>query len=218
MTLSRILPLLLFVGLGALAGCSRQAPVKALATPGTDFSRYRTYAIKPGNVVYPGAPEEERRDVVQRVQDAVATELEGRGMEPQPDNPDLIVTYTVGANQREVDVGAKRAPVGVDVREGGGNPYDEPGLVQARELPDAATDDELRRYNVEADLLIDLLDGKSRKLVWRATSVVDLAPARRSRSINQVVRKAFAGLPLGIVGRGLTTTTRPTTTPAPVER
>lgn len=191
---------ILALAAAALTGCSSQPRVKAQVTPGTDFSKYRTYAIKPGNVVFPGAPDTERQDVIQKLQDAIAAEMESRGLEPQPDAPDLIVTYTVGANPQQVAARGKRAPVGVDIRDPGGNPYDEPGLVMPRELPDASADTEIRRYNVEANVIIDLLDGRSRRLVWRATSVIDLTPTRRARSIDRVVRKAFADLPLGLRG------------------
>jgi hypothetical protein len=55
--------------------------------PGADVTRYQTYAIRPGNVAYPGAPEAQRAEIERRIQHAVAAELEGRGLEPQPEGP-----------------------------------------------------------------------------------------------------------------------------------
>ena len=183
-----------------VVGCAPQ--VRVQTTPGIDFTRYRTYAIRPGNVVYPGASEAQREEIVQRVQNAVAVELESRGLLPQPDGPDVIVTYTASA-QAQGASGAARAPEGQDVRGPGGNPYDEPGLVRARELPDAAADQEFRGRYGQGNLVIDLLDGKSRRLAWRAMASVELASDRRGRVIEQVVTKAFEELPLG--RRGATT-------------
>src|SRR4051794_37120560 len=171
MALPRCASILLMTVLGLAAGCAQQPRVRTSATAVVDFSRYKTYAIKPGNVVYPGASEAQRKEIDQRIQDAIAAELEGRGLVPQPDQPDVIVTYTAGAQQTAGggpwDKPGARAPEGVDVR-GGPSGYDEPGVVRPREWDDAAADAESRRRYLEGNLVIDLLDGKTRRLVWRA--------------------------------------------------
>ena len=189
--------LVLALAAAAAAGCSRQPRVTSTATPGTDFSRYRTYAIKPGNVVYPGAPPEQRDAITKRIQDALAAELEARGLEPQPEEPDLVVTYTAGARQAGGGAEMVRAPAGVDVRGPAGTGYDEPGVVMPREWPDAAADLETRGRYQEGTLVIDLLDGRSRHLVWRATADLELASDLGARRIDPTVARAFAGLPLG---------------------
>ena len=189
--------LVLGVAAAAAAGCAKQPRVTSTVTPGTDFSRYRTYAIRPGNVVYPGASAEKRDAIVQLIQDAVAAELEARGLQPQPDEPDLVVTYTAGARQMGGGPDLGRAPAGVNVRGPGGGGYDEPGAVVAREWPDAAADMESRERYQEGTLMIDLLDGKSRHLVWRATADAELASDGSGRRIAPIIARAFAGLPLG---------------------
>lgn len=216
---------IVFLVLGV--GCSQRPRVRTTVTPGTDFSKYHTYAIKPGNIVYPGSSAEARKDLEQRIQGAVAAELEGRGLTPQPDEPDLIVTYTASAQQ--VNPGAPGGgpsgaalPEGVDVRGGGGG-YDEPGLVQPREGIDPGTTAESNRRYREGNLVIDLLDGKTRRLVWRATSSeVELSADHNSRLLDSVVKRAFEGLNLGSApsehaGAGAATSrpaaTRPTTAP-----
>ena len=180
----------------AAAGCGSQATVRSQTTPGTDFRKYHSYAIKPGTIVYPGATEAQRTDIEKRIQDAVAAELEGRGLTPQPDEPELIITYTAGARQQDMAAGGERAPVGVDIRSNEGG-YDEPGQVRAREWPDAAADIQSRNRYTEGNLVIDLLDGKSRKLVWRATANLELASDRGGKQIPSIVAKAFQGVPLG---------------------
>jgi hypothetical protein len=193
MTLPR---LVCFLVAFACLGCSPKPRVRSQATPGTDFTKYHTYAIKPGNVAYPGAPESQRTEIAKRIQDAVAMELESRGLEPQPDEPDLVVTYTAGARQGGGAAVGVRAAEGVDAREPGGNPYDEPGALRAQELPDAAADAELRSHYLEGSLVIDLLDGKTRRLVWRATANLELASDRGGKLIGPTVKKAFADVPL----------------------
>lgn len=181
----------------AACGCARAPAVRANAMAGAaEFQRYRTYAIRPGNVVYPGAPAAQRAEIERRIQDAVAAELEARGLTPQPDGPDVIVTYTAGAQQREAAEQGARAPEGVDVRGPAGSGYDEPGAVRAREWPDADADLRSRRRYTEGNLVIDLLDGQSRKLVWRATANLELASDRGARMIDQVVARAFERYPV----------------------
>jgi hypothetical protein len=188
----RIAPLLAILA----TGCAPQPRIRTQVTPGTDFSKYHTYAIRPGNVVYPGASDGQRAEVEKRIQDAIARELESRGLIPQPDDPELIVTYTAGAQQQQKTAGAVDRPAeGVDIR--GPSGYDEPGQVRARELPDAAADMEFRRGYAEGNLVIDLLDAKTRRLIWRATVNLELASDRGGRLIDPIVAKAFADLPLG---------------------
>jgi hypothetical protein len=179
-------------------GCERGPAVRARAVGGGDFARYRTYAIKPGNVIYPGAPAEQREEIERRIQDAVAAELEARGLTPQPDEPDLVVTYTAGAQRAGAGGGTPpRAPVGVDVRGPTGGGYDEPGAVTAREWPDASADLADRRQYTGGNLVIDLLDGQTRKLVWRATAAdLEIASDRGARRIVQAVARAFERYPV----------------------
>src|SRR5688572_1814769 len=99
-----------------VVGCA-QPSVRVQTTPGIDFTKYRTYAIKPGNVVYPGSPEERREDIARRIQDAVAIELESRGLTPQPEQPDVVVTYTASAKAQDSSGSNTRAATGVNIRE-----------------------------------------------------------------------------------------------------
>jgi hypothetical protein len=222
MQLTRCVPLL-FAMMVLVGGCAHKPRVRTTVTPGTDFSKYHTYAIKPGNIVYPGSSLDARKELETRIQGAIAAELEGRTLVPQPDNPDLIVTYTASAQQ--VKTGGTSGgpeggalPEGVDVRGGGGG-YDEPGLVQAREPLDPGANAEWRRQYREGNLVIDLLDGKTRRLVWRATSSeVELASDKNSHLLDSVVQQAFAGLDLGSAANHAAMpasrpATRPTTAP-----
>ena len=203
-----------------ITGCAQRPRVRTTVTPGTDFSKYHTYAIKPGNIVYPGSSPDSRKELAERIQGAIAAEVEGRGLVPQPDNPDLVVTYTASAQQ--VNAGGPSGgpeggalPEGVDVRGGGGG-YDEPGLVRPREPEDPGATSEARRRYREGNLVIDLLDGKTRRLVWRATSSeVELASDRNSRLLDSVVRQAFEALNLGSApDHAAGPSSRPATSPA----
>jgi hypothetical protein len=194
----------LFSLMFVVGGCAMEPRVTTQPTPGTDFSKYRTYAIKPGNIAYPGMAEAPRAEVARRIQDAIARSLESRGLAPQPDEPDLVVTYTAGARQAGGPTGrAGHAPTGVDIRGPGGTGYDEPGMVQPREWDDPAAEYEARSggsgngYS-EGTVVIDLLDGNSRKLVWRARAEMEVASPRGARMIDSVVDRAFSEVSLGM--------------------
>ena len=203
MTSNRAVVTLLMTLAAACGGCARQPVVRANATGGGgDLARYRTYAIKPGAVVYPGAPDAQRQEIESRIQDAVAAELEARGLSPQPDGPDVIVTYTAGAQRQRMTREDVRAPQGVDVRGPAGTGYDEPGAVAAREWPDASADLESRRRYTDGNLVVDLLDGRTRKLVWRATANLELASDRGARMIGPIIARAFERYPVRRVGAG----------------
>lgn len=199
--------LLALVVVAGLAGCAARPVVTARAVGGADFRRYRTYAIKPGNVAYPGAQAAERAAIELRIQDAVAVELEARGLTPRPDGPDVIVTYTAGA-QRE-DLGRDgRTPAGVELRGRAGGGCDEPGALAAGGWRDGAVDLQTRRRYREGNLVIDLLAGKTRKLVWRATANVEIASDRGARMIGPVVARAFKRYPVKRVTAAAGVTTR----------
>jgi hypothetical protein len=195
MTHARCLVLSLFT-LIVIAGCAQQPTVRAKATAGIDFSRYRTYAIRPGNIVYPGASEEQRTRIGERIQNTVGEELESRGLTAQPESPDLIVTYTASAQAVNPSEPAVRAIQGGNTRGPGGNPYDEPGLVQERPGVEVPTDQEFRRGYTEGNLLIDLLDGKNRRLVWRAMANAELASDQKGKRIEKVITQAFEQFPI----------------------
>jgi hypothetical protein len=209
LTFARLSTPLALILVAAVVGCSPAPRVQVQTTPGIDFTKYRTYAIKPGNIVYPGSTDAGRQQIAQRLQDAVAMELEARGLAPQPEGPDLIVTYTASAQPTESSGPAVRAAEGVNVRGPGGNPYDEPGGVAPRELPDASVDQEFRRKYTEGNLVIDLLDGKSRRLTWRAMANAEIDSNRGGKRLEQVVARAFEQFPRD---KGATTTTKPATT------
>lgn len=179
-----------------LSGCAQQPTVRAKATAGIDFSKYHTYAIKPGNIVYPGASDEQRGSIAQRIQNAVGEELESRGLVLQRENPDLIVTYTASAQAVNQSDPAVRAIQGGNIRGSGGNPYDEPGLVQERPSIEVPGDQEYRRGYTEGNLLIDLLDSKNRRLVWRAMANAELASDQKGKRIEKVITQAFEQFPI----------------------
>ena len=150
----RVLALMLMV---AVAGCAG-AQVKTDADADADFTRYRSYVLQPGRLVGAQAMDAARENplLAERIQKAIGAELSRKGLQQAPDaaNADLIATYTASARTVvDFDVIAPAEP--------GFEPYDEwywgPGFEDVWV-------DEYR----EGTLVIDLIDARTRKLVWRA--------------------------------------------------
>ncbi len=78
----------------ALLGCASPVKVETEAHPGTDFSRYETYAVTPPATGDPALRE--------RVERAIAHELDARGLSEAPrETAELLVGFQVRAREVE---------------------------------------------------------------------------------------------------------------------
>lgn len=137
---------------------------------GVDFSALETYAWQDVKRTI------EMNDlVVRRVQQAVNRELQARGLRLVEEQPDFLITMHVHTRQR------------VEVTDWGG-PYRWWGYggVDAREYD-------------EGILIIDFLDARDDRLVWRgtATGIVEprLEPVERTAEINSAVARLLEKFP-----------------------
>jgi hypothetical protein len=140
---------LLAIGLScATAG---KAQVAQDYARGTDFKPYRTFVfLSPARMGewYGGAPHD--AELSSYVENAVGRELVARGLRPvEADQADLAVAFRVGKHQ-DVD----QATYGRTYQ------YDAQGRAAA--VP-------IRKEITEGSLLIDLIDARSGKLVWRGS-------------------------------------------------
>jgi hypothetical protein len=151
--------------------------------PKADFSSYRTFSWKEGTP----APSELTED---RIRAAVQRELEAKGMEESPEDPDLYVVTHVSVHvEQRVDVdhfGYDTYP-GYRSRALYGRPYRSyPSSVRVYEIPIGT-------------LVVDLVDARTGKLVWQGTTsdTVDrnAKPEKRERRINKKVGKLLQKYP-----------------------
>jgi len=170
---ARTISALLF-GIAVLVGCGPALQVKTDFDHAATFTQYRSFQMGEGKVIEKGTTTE-NTIVKDRVDAAVQNGLTTRGLVQTADHADLIARFAVGARTvRELEgVGY---PVGVGMW--GAYPPD----FWVTEHP-------------EGTLVIDLVDARSQKLVWRAYLVAEGSNMSDPAFIQKAVSKAFERFP-----------------------
>ena len=143
---------------------------------GAEFDRYRTYLIRSGPLVRERdvVVEEPDRVVRDHIHDALSGELTARGLTPvSHEMPDIVVTYAVTARrERELVETIGGSP---DWNYGGYN-------IFPRDV-DRGT------------LVIDVIEVRTDKLVWRSIARAEDEEVRSAGFIDKAVEKAMNGFP-----------------------
>jgi len=143
--------------------------------PRADFADYKTFAVQSGQVMRNGRVDPHDTLMRDRIDGALANVLQEKGLQAETQNPDLIVTYTAGA-QTYADTG--------------GWGYDGYGFGDY--------DDGLDTVQ-EGTLLIDVIDAHTQKLVWRSLAVADdqnfRSPQYIASTVNEALKKYPAPMP-----------------------
>jgi hypothetical protein len=162
----------------ALTGCA-STNVSSYLERENDFARYRTYNWAPAEALETGDPRLDNNPFFhERIQGDVEKQLATRGFEKTASGaPDVLVHYHASVGQR-IDVNS--------IDRESGNCYDA---------------HDCRPYVYEAGtLLIDFVDGRTNKLVWRGWAqdsvdgVIDNQD-RLAKQINQAVTRMMERLP-----------------------
>lgn len=170
-----------------LAACS---PIKVRHDYDQDvnFTEYQTYKWVEQDTQAEGDAKSAkmRNDLLdKRIRSAVDKQLEGKGLKLVAEQPDLLVTYFTGVDEkiRVMDRGYRYGAYY-------GSGYSYYGLGTP------AVD--VYQYKV-GNLIIDLIDSKTNKLVWRgsAEAVVDETASSREREerIQEAVSKILSDYP-----------------------
>jgi len=156
--------------LALLAGCATTTGVHTDYDHSIDFGRYRAY-----DFVRPPAGEDTRPTggvaVDEPLQKAVNNELLGRGLR-RSSQPDFLITYRV-------------------VAEGTPPSGTRPNGPEA-EAPAAAVS-----ASGKGNLVLEFVDAKSRKAIWRGTAAVDWSGEARDERIRDTVTQLLAHFPPG---------------------
>ncbi len=154
------------LGLAAalIAGCnSGDGPsVKTDYDKNVNFAQYHTFAVEPGRLVSRlGTPDTNNTLVAGRIQNAVINQLTAKGLQPVTQNPDLVATYIAGAKTRQ------------DIESMGPDPYNSPyfggrfGFDRGAYFGAGYNEFYTNTYT-QGTLILDLIDPRTKKLVWRA--------------------------------------------------
>jgi hypothetical protein len=156
-----------------LAACSTLS-VNTDYDPAARFASYRTYQVVGGSI----ANDPGDTLVKNRIAGGIHQALQTRGLQPVESSPDLLVTYRAGAERQTEVVGGPYGP-----------PY-------GPFFWDETWGNDLRVINyTEGTLVVDLIDARTRRLVWRAYTAEQLDGPPRQQQINKALHKAFNRYP-----------------------
>lgn len=154
--------------------------------PTADFSKFRTYSLL-------GGKEIEKTGLLEnslvrgRIETLISRQLDARGLRPVPleQGPDLEIFYWVGVKEKQ--------QVTTTPRYGYGYGYDP--TWSGRWGP-VYNDVVVTNYR-EGTLIIDLLDARTKNLVWRTYLVRALSenPDKNLRGADKDLEKAFRSYP-----------------------
>jgi hypothetical protein len=171
-----------------LFGCSGLT-IRSDFDPTADFSNYRTWDWMPGTAEAESSdPVRDNAILRGRIQTAIANILIDRGYKLNMDNPDFLVAYHV-AFEEKIDLEV--------VNNYYGYPY--AGSYAATWGPAIYGQEVQQRSWDQGTLLLDILDGKTRQLVWRGSAQAEVYPEqdpnKRQKNINNVASKVLEEFP-----------------------
>jgi hypothetical protein len=182
--LNRILPVIALTAM--FAACGSSISINHDYDQSSDFAAYRTFQWMAAPLPEAGNARvaQQRNDLLEgRIRNATVNELTGKGLSSVTSNPDLYVTYHVGAQDK------------VDIQSWGyGYGYGRYGGAYG------GAGGGIDTYNyTEGTLIIDLIDSSTKQLVWRGTAqgVIDdnPSPEKLTENINNVVARILTNYP-----------------------
>jgi len=146
----------------------------------TDFSKYKTYALKDGTKV--GQPL-----IDNRITAAIESELAAKGMTKNAASPDIVVVYHVAFDKQQ-DITAYSS---------GGGGYGVYGYRYGGGWP-TTTDVRVNEILV-GTLVIDVADAAKKEVVWRGMGVKEVdtqaKAEKRDKNISEAVKKILGNFP-----------------------
>ncbi len=149
--------------------CSAQ-DIKVDHDPGMDLTNYKTFKFGEGEIITPKDQRQVPDSILhQWVRVAVVEELAKKGLIQTDTAADLVVSYITGSQMRS-DAG-KYGPLGL--------------------TPGANPSQTYQRDFRQGNLVVDLNDPRSNKLVWRVNATMNTNNPDLEGIISQIVVKGF---------------------------
>lgn len=186
-----IAALVVCTGLGCAA-----TQVRTDRDPSAASARYRTFALKRGEITREGISDTGDTLTRDRIDEAVQDELFQKGLKPTNLNPDLVVTYTAAErtqSQPASDWGywADGWPDGY-WGAGDWRPYYAEAPYGSAPVPHWSTSKTTRRV-----LAITVIDANTKQLVWRSTERAMNKDFLEPKQVEKAVDKALKKFPPG---------------------
>jgi len=181
--------MLTILGVAALAGCATVA-VNSDYDPGTDFSNLKTYQWASQGPQKTGDPRVDDNSLLHiRIKTAVDSELALKGFQKRiTAAPDFVVNYHVSAKDK-TDV-QSFGPTHYGSGYYGGYRRAGGGFPGSHSVYGSGTVTTF--HYTEGTLLIDIIDPKAKKLLWRGTGTKVVDPNATSEQKTATVKDAVA--------------------------
>ncbi|WP_017730536.1 DUF4136 domain-containing protein [Nafulsella turpanensis] len=161
--------------------------------PEADFGAYETYAFLPS-----GEDEGDGTIYTEKIINEVQQEMEARGYELDPENPDLLVNVNTMYEEEEE---LQRVPVATTY------PYYTDGFYTPATLEPYyytgfATIPEITGYGIreieytEGTFVVDIIEAADREIVWRGWSETPIDPEYIDNSIRDYIDNIFEEYPV----------------------
>ncbi|MCJ8166587.1 DUF4136 domain-containing protein [Pontibacter sp. E15-1] len=172
-----LMPLLLF-----LAGCAPAIHVDTEAAPDFQLSQYKTFAFFEVDASGDGLGPVYQPQV-QRLQEAVAQQLEARGMTRAATSPDLLVNLGVVVQEQ---VQTRQTSILTDP----------PQYIGQRRYTWRSREVEVGRYK-EGSVSVHLVNSARNELVWQGTAeaILERKPVKLKEQLQRGMAKLFRELP-----------------------
>ena len=179
---ARMGPVAALLGL-ALAGCATTINVSTDYDRAASFSQYHTFRIVSGTVMNEGMADPRNTLVKDRFSEAIRAQLMAKGLVPDDAHSDLDLIFVVGARTRRELEGVSLGP-----------PYDPYWWGPGAWWWPGYADFWVQEYR-EGTVLIDLIDTRTHRLVWRAMAKTIDRDFGNPATVQKVVAKAFGKFP-----------------------
>jgi hypothetical protein len=167
--------LIVLIGWG-LAGCS--VSIKETFDKQTDFTQYKTYCWMAGCEFNFTGPSYLNDSITkENIRKAIEAELNSKGLVLNPDNPDLLVGFTVTVKDEQAIVYHR--------------PEDSPIFIKPLEI-----DKEVINY-LKGSLIIGMADAKASRMVWQShvSAYMERKPDLSEPNIRKGIKQALRNYP-----------------------
>jgi hypothetical protein len=147
-----------------------------------DFSRYHTFSFVGGHVMVQGVSDDGNTLLKDRLRDAIVAAAQAKGLRESNGDPDLLIGYMAGARTRTEVEGMGPYVPGV-----GPFGYDGPWGPVYNNWWTATYE--------EGTLVLDLVDARTKHLLWRAYASSAINPPVPDQKIREGVDKVFQKFP-----------------------
>lgn len=158
-----------------------------------DFTKYKTYQIISGRIIRrDGVVDTTNTILFNRINSAIGTELSRKGMQQVESDPNLIVTYTGGAHDKQEIQSSYVTNPGYGWS---GGPYYS-GTIYGSGWYAPGSEQFWTRNYTEATLIFDMFDTKTKQLVYRAYLLTELDQAgSNAHLVKEAAEEAFKNYP-----------------------